>query len=56
MSLEVINVLTFESWNLKTIINPSGKSFNWSSITGQCTSDTYTFATGTCGSITIKAS
>ena len=42
--------------NLTTIINPSGKNFDWYFITSQGTSATCTFATGTCGTITIKAS
>jgi len=42
--------------NLTTIINPSGKSFDWYMITGQGSSSTCTFAAGTCGTVTIKAS
>jgi len=42
--------------NLTTIINPSGNSFDWYEITLQGTSGTCTFATGTCGTITISAS
>jgi len=41
--------------NLTSITNPSVKSFDWNDITEQGTSSTCTFATGSCGSITISA-
>jgi len=60
-TVEYIGESAFEIWdtasnpNLTTIINPSGKRFDWSAIIRQGDYNSCTFATGTCANVTIKA-